>query len=146
MEEAIMTHSVMEVFDSTVQLTNTWLHDLMERMGWLDQHRAYHALRAVLHALRDRLTVEQSAALAAQLPMLVRGFYYEGWHPSGKPLRERKKEEFLSHVAAAFRDDPQVDAERITRAVFQVLEKHVTQGQIERIKSSLPGELRSLWT
>jgi uncharacterized protein (DUF2267 family) len=31
----------------------------------------------VLHALRDRLTVEEASDLAAQLPMLIRGLYYE---------------------------------------------------------------------
>jgi uncharacterized protein (DUF2267 family) len=135
----------LKPFDSTIQTTNVWLNDILERLGWQESYRAYHALRAVLHALRDRLTVEQAAALAAQLPMLVRGFYYEGWHPHGKPVKERHKEEFLAHVAAAFRDDPDVDPERVTRAVFQVLAKHVTAGEIESIKQSLPAELRSLW-
>jgi uncharacterized protein (DUF2267 family) len=99
----------------------------------------------VLHALRDRLPVDQAAALAAQLPMLVRGFYYEGWHPPGKPVKERHKEEFLAHIAAAFQDDPDVDPERVARAVFQVVSKHVTSGEIEGVKRSLPTEFRSLW-
>jgi len=135
----------LKPFDSTIQTTNIWLNDILERLGWQESYRAYHALRAVLHALRDRLTVEQAAALAAQLPMLVRGFYYEGWHPHGKPVKERHKEEFLAHIADAFRDDPDVDPEQVTRAVFQVLAKHVTVGEIESVKQSLPTELRSLW-
>ena len=100
----------------------------------------------VLHALRDRLPVDQAAALAAQLPMLVRGFYYEGWHPHGKPVKERHKEEFLAHIAAAFRDDPDVDPEQVARAVFQVLSKHVTSGEIDGVKRSLPTEIRALWS
>ncbi len=141
-----MTQTSLAAFDSTLQTTNIWLNDVLERLGWQDHHRAYHALRAVLHALRDRLPVDQAAALAAQLPMLVRGFYYEGWHPHGKPVKERHKEEFLAHVAADFRDDPDVDPERVARAVFQVLSKHVTGGEIEGVKRSLPTEIRSLWT
>jgi uncharacterized protein (DUF2267 family) len=77
--------------------------------------------------------------------MLVRGFYYEGWHPHGKPVKERHKEEFLAHITAAFRDDPDVDPERVARVVLQVLSKHVTGGEIESVKRSLPTELRSLW-
>jgi len=71
-----MTQTSLAAFDSTLQTTNIWLNDILGQLGWQDHHRAYHALRAVLHALRDRLTVDQAAALAAQLPMLVRGFYY----------------------------------------------------------------------
>ena len=46
-------------------------------------------------------TVNEVAALGVQLPMLVRGFYYEGWKPADKPLRERKKETFLTHISEA---------------------------------------------
>ena len=141
-----MSESTLMPFSSTVQTTNTWLHDIQERLGWReDNHRAYHALRVVLHALRDRLTVEQAAALAAQLPMLVRGFYYEGWHPHGKPVKERHREEFLAHVAAAFRDELDVDPEQVTRAVFEVLAEHVSAGEIQSLKHDLPAELRSLF-
>ena len=27
--------------------------------------------------------------LGAQLPMLLRGLYYEGWHMAGKPTKDR---------------------------------------------------------
>src|SRR5579871_471823 len=116
-----MSDMGISAFDRTMHTTNIWLNDLMERMGWQDKHRAYHALRAVLHALRDRLPVDHAAALGAQLPMLVRGFYYEGWHPHGKPIKERRKEEFLAHIAEAFANDPAVNAEEVAQAVFAVL-------------------------
>jgi uncharacterized protein (DUF2267 family) len=140
-----MSQTGLAAFDSTIQTTNVWLNDILLRLRWQDHHRAYHALRAVLHVLRDRLPVDQVAALAAQLPMLVRGFYYEGWHPHGKPVKERHKEAFLAHVAAAFRDDPGIDPEQVTKAVLQVLTRHVTAGEVEAVKHSLPAELRALW-
>lgn len=141
-----MSTTGISAFDSTLHTTNVWLHDLMDRMAWPDRHRAYHALRVVLHTLRDRLPVDQAAAFGAQLPMLVRGFYYEGWHPHGKPVRERHQEEFLAHIGAAFRDAPDVDPERVVRTVFRVLSEHVSSGEIEAVKRSLPTEIRSLWT
>jgi uncharacterized protein (DUF2267 family) len=141
-----MSTTGLKAFDSTVQLTNAWLNELAEEMGWRDHSRAYHALRAVLQALRDRLTVEEVAALGAQLPMLVRGFYYEGWHPSGNPQRARRKEEFMAEIGEAFRDDRAVDPEQVTRAVFRLLERHVTAGEIRGVKHLLPAELRSLWS
>jgi uncharacterized protein (DUF2267 family) len=140
-----MSISTVKAFDSTIHKTNTWLKDIMAELGWEDYARAYHALRAVLHALRDRLTVEEATDLAAQLPMLIRGFYYEGWNPSGKPLLDRKKDDFLAHVSRQFGDDPHVDVERVTQVVFAVISNHVTSGEIEDIKRCLPNNIRSLW-
>jgi uncharacterized protein (DUF2267 family) len=139
-----MSATTIKAFDTTLQLTNAWLHELSEELGTDDRHRAYHALRAVLHALRDRLSVEEVAALGAQLPLLVRGIYYEGWHPGDKPLKTRR-EDFLAAIREAFRDDPDVDPEGVIRAVFRVLSSHVTAGEIDSVKHLLPAKLRSLW-
>jgi len=139
-----MSATTIKAFDTTLQLTYAWLHELAEQMGTQDRHRAYHALWAVLHALRDRLTVEEVAALGAQLPLLVRGVYYEGWHPGNKPLKARR-EDFLAAIRAAFRDDPDVDPEEVIQAVFLLLSRHVTVGEIESVKHLLPAKLRSLW-
>ena len=65
-----MSVDTIGAIESTVHLTNLWLQELMEELGWRDRQRAYHALRVVLHALRDRLTVAEAVDLGAQLPML----------------------------------------------------------------------------
>ena len=140
-----MSATGLEVFDTTLHKTNIWLNDLMQVLGWPDRHKAYLALRATLQALRDRLTMEEVAQLGAQLPMLIRGFYYEGWDPTGKPLRVRHKEQFLSRIEQQFRGDDRVDPERVARAVFTVLAKRVTEGEIEDMKHVLPVEIRELW-
>ncbi|HSF29277.1 MAG TPA: DUF2267 domain-containing protein [Candidatus Tectomicrobia bacterium] len=134
-----------ELFSNTLQKTHIWLKDLTEELWWEDQHQAYLALRATLHALRDRLTVDEAVHLGAQLPMLIRGFYYEGWTPAGKPVKERHKEEFFAHVKEYFTKEQDIDAEKIVRGVFKVLSKRVTEGEIEDIKHILPPELRDLW-
>ena len=64
----------------------------MQELGWGDRYKAYLGLRTALLALRDRLTVEEMAPLAAQLLMLMRGMYYEGWDPTGKPQKARHNE------------------------------------------------------
>ena len=140
-----MTTSAITAFDSTVHTTNLWLNEIMDRLVTDDHQRAYHALRAVLHALRDRLPVNHAAALGAQLPMLVRGIYYEGWNPHRTPVKERKKADFLYHIRAAFPNDPDLDAEEVTRAVLYVLAKHVSKGEVESVKLTLPHEIRELW-
>jgi uncharacterized protein (DUF2267 family) len=140
-----MSATGLEVFDTTLHKTHRWLNELMLIMGWQDRHRAYLAMRVTLHALRDRLTVEEVAQLAAQLPMLIRGFYYEGWDPSGKPVKERHLEQFLARIAQYFRDEGVCDAEAMARGVFAVLATRVTEGEIEDVKHVLPAEIRSLW-
>src|SRR5918996_222921 len=129
-----MSGTGLDVFDTTVQKTNNWLNELMQVLSWPDKHKVYLALRATLHALRDRLTVEEVAHLGAQLPMLVRGFYYEGWDPTGKPLKERHKEEFCAHVKEYFQKEEDIDAERIVRGVFKMLSRRITEEEIEDIK------------
>jgi uncharacterized protein (DUF2267 family) len=138
-----MTQTTIPAFESTIQTTNIWLHEIMERLDWVERNWAYHALRTVLHALRDRLPVEGAAALAAQLPLLIRGVYYEGWHPAGKPIKDRHKEAFLAHVAGAFAGDFS-EPEAIARAVLAVLANHVSAGEVAHLERLLPIEIRSL--
>ena len=141
-----MGHSILEVFDASLQKTQVWINDLMGELGWQEQpQKACLALRTALHALRDRLTVEEAVHLGAQLPILIRGIYYEGWTLKGKPVKERHRSEFLDHVAAVFRDDETVDPEKVMRAVLKVLARHISAGEAENVKHLLPKALRELW-
>jgi uncharacterized protein (DUF2267 family) len=140
-----MSATGLDVFETTLQRTHAWLKDLMLVLGWQERRKAYQALRATLHALRDRLTVEETAHLGAQLPMLIRGFYYEGWEPTGKPVKERHRDQFLDRIRQHFRDDEQVDPELVAAAVFMVLASRVTEGEIEDVLHVLPSEIRDLW-
>jgi uncharacterized protein (DUF2267 family) len=141
-----MSLTGLDVFDTTVHKTNAWLNDLRAELLTEDRHLAYVALRATLHALRDRLPVAEVAQLGAQLPMLVRGIYYEGWNPRARPLKLRRKEEFLARIAEELqRVDDAADSELIAAAVFAVLARRVTAGEIEDVKGILPSAIRDLW-
>jgi uncharacterized protein (DUF2267 family) len=139
-----MSTTGLEVFDHTLQKTNIWLKDIMGQVG-PDRQRAYHALRAVLHTLRDRLTVEEAAHLSAQLPLLIRGIYFEGWHPAHKPTKERAQEEFLEQVEARLRGIEPINPETATRVVLEVLERHVDPAEAAHVKHMLPKPVRDLW-
>lgn len=140
-----MSITGLDAFDATVHKTNAWLNRLMSIQGRDDRRLAYLGLRATLHALRDRLTLEEVADLGAQLPMLVRGFYYEGWDPTGKPVRERHREQFLARIERELRTDEPIDPEAVARAVFLVLSERVAAGEIEDVLHVLPSEIRELW-
>jgi uncharacterized protein (DUF2267 family) len=98
-----------------------------------------------LHALRDRLPIQEAAHLSAQLPMLVRGIYFEGWHPRLGTSRERKQAEFLQRVGAELQNIRPINVEQAARAVFGVLARHVTGGEIDEVKQALPKDIRDLW-
>lgn len=140
-----MSATGLEVFDTTLHKTSVWLGDVMHELNCDDRHKAYLALRAVLHALRDRISIDEAASLGAQLPMLVRGFYFEGWHPADKPLKYRHKDAFLDHVKDELPGFDDRDVETTVVAVLHVLERHVTEGEINQLKRLMPTELRTLW-
>ena len=135
----------LDTFDKTVQESNLWLKDIMDRLDTEDRHHAYSSLRAVLHALRDRIGAESAAHLGAQLPMLLRGLYYEGWDPTGKPTKERHEEAFLAHIARELPRAAEGEAERGAYAVLDVLSKHVDRGAAVKIAVMFPAELRKFW-
>jgi len=129
-------------FNTTVDKTNHLLHEIEESFGWPKDRRnqSYAALRGLLHALRDRLTVEEAAQLGAQLPMLVRGIYYEGWDPSKVPVK-MDRDEFLQRVRREFPYSIDSDIEAVVRAVLLALRHHVTEGEWDDIRASLPKNL-----
>lgn len=135
-----------DVFDRTVQKSNLWLKELREELHLDDAHDAYLSLRTVLHALRDRLPPEETAHLASQLPMLLKGVFYEGWRPASTPVKIRDRQEFLNGMREPLRSRmPNPDPERIARAVFGALARHISEGEIDQVVSGLPPELRDLW-
>jgi uncharacterized protein (DUF2267 family) len=134
----------LDVFDTTLQHTNLWLKDLMENLG-IDRHHAYKVLSATLHAVRDRIGPDNAVHLGAQLPMLIRGFYYEGWHAAGTPTRQRHKQDFLDYVSGDVFRGIGVDPERAVRAVLSVMSNRLDPGEIEKLVKLFPEELRELW-
>jgi len=139
-----MSSSGLEVFDKTIQTTNQWLNEIGKDIG-PDKQRCYHALRAVLFALRDRLTVDEAADLSAQLPMLIRGIFYEGYRPSTMPQKIRSREEFLAKVSENLQNIRPIGAEAAARAVFRVLEQNIPMGEMNEVKQMLPPDIRSLF-
>lgn len=140
-----MSATGLEVFDRTLQLTNVWLDDIMREMGWTDRHKAYHALRVVLHTLRERLPPAETARLSAQLPMLIRGMFFEGWRPGHVPVAEYSRDEFLMHITDSFVFDMEADSRQIATAVLRVLARHISSGEAEKIRFLLPESCRELW-
>jgi uncharacterized protein (DUF2267 family) len=120
--EGAMSRTGYRSFDTTVDKTNRILKKIEESYGWPKERRnqSYNALRAVLHALRDRLTVDESADFAAQLPMLVRGVYYDGWDPSRVP-KKMNRDDFLDQIRNEVPYQVNGGAEGLVTTVAQAL-------------------------
>jgi len=140
-----MSAAGLHSIDHTVQLTHAWINDLDARLGWENKHRSYRLLRTVLQALRDWLKADEAAGLAAQLPELLRGVYYEHWRPAATPAKKRRKADFVARVDAAFVEDPIVFTPDAITAVFEVLSEKITPGEIAQVHHALPADIRALW-
>lgn len=149
-ETTAMTPNSVEALDTTIQKTNEWLRDIALELGGDNRRLAYLALRGTLHAVRDFLPIEESAQLSAQLPMLVRGIYFEGWNPSGTPEKDRSRARFLSHLEAAleralWNEDYPIDTEEAARAVLRVLSDRISAGEMDQVRHVMPERVRELW-
>lgn len=146
-----MNPTSVSVFENTYTKTNNWLCEISSELDWDDQEKAFKALRVVLHTLRDQLPIKEVTDLSAQLPMLVRGMYFEGWNPNHKPTGLRSAEQFAAEVNSHFpefdyTENEYVDPREITRAVFTVLANHISPGEIEDVVACLPKGLKELWS
>ncbi len=139
-----MSATGLDVFDTTVQATNVWLNEIMADIG-PDRQRAWKALSTVLQILRDRLGPDLAAHLGAQLPLLVRGVYYDMYEPSKQPSDLQTADMFIEKVADGLSDTRMIDPKEAIAAVLGVLNRHVSTGQVEKVRQALPKSIRSLW-
>jgi uncharacterized protein (DUF2267 family) len=140
-----MSSTGLEVFDKTLQATNHWLKLMMGELGTGNRRLAFNALRGTLHAVRDRIGPDNAVHLGAQLPMLLRGAYYEGWRPSRTPTRERRLEDLLDHVASELPYEDDIAPSEAVRAGLAVMAQCLDPGEFDKLCYILPTEARSLW-
>jgi uncharacterized protein (DUF2267 family) len=98
----------------------------------------------VLHAVRDRLPVDEAAQLAAQLPELIRGIYYEGWDASRTPAGYHGSKPFLERIAADALLAEESGASYAAVAVMDVVCHHVSAGEFEQVLHMLPPPVRAV--
>ncbi|MGY4369830.1 uncharacterized protein (DUF2267 family) [Bradyrhizobium sp. LB1.3] len=131
-----MGSSAVPTFDKSAQTTHLWLNEIGEEIG-LDDQQSWHVTGAVLHALRDRLPIELAAHLGSQLPL---------FRPSELPKRVRSLDEFLQMIAAELTFGRPVNTKDAARAVFKVLSRHLSPGQVDKVREALPEEVRTIWS
>jgi uncharacterized protein (DUF2267 family) len=115
-----------------------------------DLDKSRRILKSVLHTLRDRMSIQESFQLMAQLPTLLKGLYVENWKYSERPLNYRSKQSLFEALKAAEHltqtdDFPnQQYAVHAVNAVLKNLSQYVSAGEMADVLAQLPTEIRSL--
>lgn len=139
-----MSTTGLEVFDKTLQTTHIWLDEITDTVG-PDRNAAWHILGAVLRTLRDRLPLGLAAHLGAQLPLVVRGAYYDQFRPGHAPEKFHTFDEFVERVGDESRGVRSVDVRAATLCVFAMLDRHITPEQLDKVRRALPESVRRHW-
>lgn len=129
-------------FHHALQTANAWLTDVAEAFGTDDRRFAYRVLRAWLHTLRDRLTIDSAAKFSAQLPALLRGLYYDGWDPSRAPVKYGP-----DGYVHRFAQEARISVDEVRPAAASVagaLARHLSPGQLDEAIAQLPEALRTI--
>jgi uncharacterized protein (DUF2267 family) len=122
-----MNWTGLDVFDHSITRTNAWLKEFMQELNSTDRREAYHALCGVLHTVRDQMDTEAAVRFGNQLPLLIRGSYFEGWIPSVNAAPKSTSDEIIA------------------KAVFRLLRRKADEGEIESVEDILPKDLQQLW-
>lgn len=122
-----------------------WLRAIALEMELEERHDiAFQALRSVLHAIRDRSIPSEVFDLSAQLPLMVRGVFFEGYNLKDKP-EKLNADEFLETIEMGFYGNTTVDAEVALQAVLKLLYEKISEGEMEDIYSGMPKDIKELW-
>lgn len=140
-----MSAQGLEVIDHTVHLTHEWINELAGRLDWTSPRDALRLMRSSLHAIRDHLKVDESAQFSAQLPLLIRGMYFESWVPKMTPVKERHLKDFVSRIERQVSEIIEYRGPADIQTVFKMLNHRISQGEVEDIRANLPMEIRDFW-
>ncbi len=136
---------MIPLLNKSIQKTSEWLNELDRQLGFNSKQDTYHVLKAVLHAIRDKLSTEEAVHLSAQLPTLIRGVYFENWKPSHKPIKTNHVEDFFELVKLNYTGTQIIILEDVVPQVIKFLSQKISRGEIEDIKSVFPKELSAYW-
>ena len=138
-------------FDKYAQEGNTFINNLAKELEHPEETgRTGMVLRAVLHSLRERITMSESLHLLSQLPMFLKAIYADNWKFREKPLRINTKDEFITEVEDYQKQFGEQDfnweksTEEIIKIVFRTLDTYVSKGEFQDITDQLPKELKDL--
>lgn len=139
-------HETIPTIENSLQKSMVILDEVGRELGFDDRKRSYHVTRSILHAIRDHLTVEEATDFAAELPLVLKGVYYDSWNPNQKPLKNRNKADFVGFVSKTLGDNPALPIEKTCRLTFTVLRRHISEGEAADVLHCLPRSVREIFS
>lgn len=105
---------------------------------------------STLEVLREMITPEESLHLISQLPMYLKGLYVNGWKISKSPKSINTREEFFTELRDKYPKTTGRDlgdyrtARENVKALFKVIRKYSSGGEIDHLKAQLPETIAQL--
>lgn len=139
-------------FDKYAEEGKLFVNNLAEELGHPEEiSRTGIVLRAVMHSLRERITISESLHFLSQLPMFLKAIYVDQWKYREKPLDLNTVEDFKEEVKQHQMQYGEQEfswsksTEEIIRIVFAELNTYVTEGEFEDIIAQMPKDLKGLF-
>ncbi len=135
----------LDVFDASIQKTNRFFSNVEKLLGWNEQRRnqTYKILRVILHGFRDRMTTEAVVNFSAQLPLILKGVYFESYNAANKP-EKYEKNTFLSNVQKEILYDVDYSMPELVRAIVMTFTDNFSDESVNVLEKSLPNEYHDL--
>ncbi|WP_200763118.1 DUF2267 domain-containing protein [Nitrosophilus alvini] len=133
-------------FEKNAQVGNEFLKEVAIELGHPgDINRGGRVLRSVLRVLRRKISPDEYLDLISQLPMCIKAVAVDGWKLTEFPDKSIKNvDDFIKAITEEdkrsadndFGDENQ--AKEAVKAVFRVIKKHVSEGEIKDLEAELP--------
>lgn len=124
--------------------TLAFYRTVIEETGQTNRAAVKQGVAAVLGALRDRLTPEESRQAAAQLPRDLKVVWLAGEIPGRKPVKMHRQG-FYERVKRDAGLKSIKEARFLVIAVFAALKEQLSPGEVEDVQSQLPKDLKEIW-
>jgi uncharacterized protein (DUF2267 family) len=139
-----MIDTNVRAINKSLHETNDWLEAYMKKCSLDDHEQAYSVMRATFHAIRDRIPEDEATDFAAQLPMIIRGFYFEGFNPEDVPKKIRDENEFFfDYLGSKIADSIDIDPRLAFNKLFELCGEHITSAQVDHVISMFPQDIQT---
>jgi hypothetical protein len=75
----------------------------------------------------------------------VRGAYFDQYRPAEQPCSARSQDEFTARIQKELAGSRPVKPALAAAVVMRTLNRHLTEGQIRKVRDTLPRSIRALW-